>query len=532
VKSIPKLARRENWIHVARRGEAPVLPEHSASVDRVVVVGAGLAGLAAAHRVVARAASLRQPAEVVVLEARDRVGGAIWTDRRDGFILEGGADSFITNKPWGVELCKDLDLTDQLRGTDAQHRRSFVVREGRLLPVPEGFVLLAPNRLMPILTTPILSVRGKLRMLMDLIIPRRRTVEKEGSLVRMLMDLLIPLRTDEAEESLASFVKRRLGREALERLVQPLVAGIYTADPNELSLKATLPQFVAMEREHRSLIWAALRQAKATRAAERNASGARYGLFVTLADGMDTLPRALAASLPPGTVRTSTAVRRISRPDPGAPWRVELLDGPPIDAGAVVVTTEAHAAARLLDGFDGELALHLRSIPYASSAVVNIAYRRDQIAHPLDGFGAVVPALEGRSILAVSFLSVKFPGRAPAGTVLLRAFVGGALQPELFEKDDASIASLVRADLADLLGARGEPMLVDVARHSRAMPQYTLGHLERVAKIRERAARHTRLALAGNAYDGVGIPDCIRSGQEAAEATLAALADPAAPAAA
>jgi protoporphyrinogen/coproporphyrinogen III oxidase len=487
------------------------LAEHSEKLDRVVVVGGGLSGLAAAHRLVARGASQREPAEVIVLEAKDRVGGAIWTDRRDGFILEGGADSFITNKPWGVELCKALGVANQLRGTDAQHRRSFVVREGRLLPVPEGFVLLAPNRLGPILTTPILSVRGKLRMLMDLVIPRR---------------------TNDADESLAAFVKRRLGREALERLVQPLVAGIYTADPAELSLKATLPQFPAMEREHGSLIRAALRQAKATRAAERNASGARYGLFVTLAEGMDSLPRALAASLPPGTVRTSTAVRRISRSDPGAPWRVELLDGPPIEAGAVVVTTEAHSAARLLDGFDPELALHLRSIPYASSVVVNIAYRRDQVAHPLDGFGAVVPALEGRSILAISFVSVKFPGRAPAGTVLLRAFLGGATRPELFDQDDDVIVALVRAELADLLGARGEPMLVEVARHSRAMPQYTLGHIERVAKIRERTARHSRLALAGNAYDGVGIPDCIRSGQEAAEFALRALADPAAPAAA
>jgi oxygen-dependent protoporphyrinogen oxidase len=247
---------------------------------------------------------------------------------------------------------------------------------------------------------------------------------------------------------------------------------------------------------------------------------------------MDTLPRALASALPPGTVRTGTAVRRICRPDPGAPWRVELLNGPAIEAGAVVVTTEAHAAARLLDGFDGELALHLRSIPYASSVVVNIAYRRDQVAHPLDGFGAVVPSLEGRSILAISFVSVKFPGRAPAGTVLMRAFLGGATQPELFEKDDAAIVALVRTELAELLGANGDPILQQVARHPRAMPQYTLGHLDRVAKIRERAARHWRLALAGNAYDGVGIPDCIRSGQEAADATLAALADPAAPAAA
>ena len=448
---------------------------------------------------------------MVLLEAKDRVGGAIWTKRRDGFTIEGGADSFITNKPQGVELCQALGLGGQLIDTDPQHRRSFVVREGRLMPVPEGFVLLAPNRLGPLLTTPILSFRGKLRMLLDLVLPRR---------------------DDDGDESLAAFVKRRLGREVLERLVQPLVAGIYTADPADLSLKATLPQFPAMEQAHGSLIRGALRQARHTRSVERNASGARYGLFVTLADGMDTLPRTLAAALPPGTVRTSTAVRRISRPDPVSPWLIELLDGPPLSASAVVLATEAHASARLIDGFDPDLAQRLRAIPYASSLIVNVGYRRDQVAHPLDGFGAVVPAIERRSILAVSFLSVKFPHRAPPGTVLMRAFVGGAMQPELFDLDDATVTSLVRRDLTDLLGVTGEPLLVEISRHCRAMPQYTLGHLDRVAAIRLQAAKHSRLLLTGNAFDGVGIPDVIRNAQSAADAVLQGLADPAKPAAA
>jgi oxygen-dependent protoporphyrinogen oxidase len=361
------------------------------------------------------------------------------------------------------------------------------------------------------LTTPILSWRGKLRMLLDLVLPRK---------------------DDDTDESLASFIKRRLGREALDRLVQPLVGGIYTADPNDLSLKATLPQFVAMERQHGSLIRAAFRKARRTRAAERDASGARYGLFSTLADGMDTLPRTLAAALPEGTVRTGAAVRRLSRTDPGSPWIVELLDGPPIEASVVVLATEAHAAARLVDGFDPDLALRLRAIPYASSAIVNIAYRRDEVAHPLDGFGAVVPMIEARSILAISFLSVKFPCRAPAGTALMRVFIGGAIQPDLFERDDAVLVALARQELAELLGAVGEPLFVEVGRHPRAMPQYTLGHLDRVKAIRQQMAKHPRLILTGNAFDGVGIPDCVRAAQAAAEATLSALADPAKPAAA
>jgi oxygen-dependent protoporphyrinogen oxidase len=468
------------------------------------VIGGGVTGLSAAHRLAVRAAGARRALEVVVLEAKDRLGGAIWTERRDGFVLEGGADSFITNKPWGVDLCRSLGLGDRLVGTDPQNRRSFVVRNGRLVPVPEGFVLMAPSRLTPLLTTPVLSLRGKLRVLLDLILPRK---------------------TDESDESLASFVRRRLGREVLERLVQPLVGGIYTADPAELSLQATLPQFAAMERDHGSLILAAIRQTRAARSIERVASGARYGLFTTIDEGMAALPKALVEALPDGSARTSSAVRRLIPPEAGGTWRIELLNGPPIEAVGVLLTTEAHAAARLVDGFDSELALHLRSIPYASSAILNIAYRRDQVAHPLDGFGTVVPAIEGRSILAVSFTSVKFPGRAPAGTVLMRVFVGGATQPDLFDRDDAAIESLARRELADLLGVSGEPLFAEVARHPRGMPQYTLGHLDRVALIRRRLQRHAGLVLAGNAFDGVGIPDCIRSGQNAAESLLSALAE-------
>ena len=476
-----------------------------------MVIGAGLSGLTAAYRLRERARAARRPVEVVVLEAKGRIGGAIWTDRVDGFTLEGGADSFITNKPQALELCRELGLGDQLVGTEAKHRRSFVVRKGKLVPVPEGFVLLAPNRLGPILTTPILSPVGKLRLLLDLVLPRK---------------------SDDADESLGSFVKRRLGREALDRLVQPLVGGIYTADPNELSLKATLPQFPAMERDHGSLILGALRQARQARWAEKNASGARYGMFMTPAGGMDALPRALADALPRGSIRLGTAVRRVRRNAPHSPWLVELLDGPPVEADAVVFTTEAHAAARLLDAVDPALALQLRSIPFASSLVVNVAYPRERVSHPLDGFGAVVPSIEARSILAVSFTSVKFPGRAPAGTALMRVFLGGATQPELFDRDDEAIRTMVRAELADLLGVRGDPLLIQVGRHPRAMPQYTLGHLDRVEAIRRQAARHSRLILAGNSFGGVGIPDCIRAATEAADAAIAALAEPATPAAA
>ncbi len=453
---------------------------------RLLIVGGGLTGLAAAHRVTSRVEGpgRRSPIEVVLLEAKDRLGGAIWTEHRDGFTLEGGADSFITNKPWAVDLCREIGLGGRLIETDNRHRRSFVVHSGRLVPVPEGFVLMAPSKLLPLLTTPVLSLRGKLRL---------------------LLDLVKPARLDDSDESLAAFVRRRLGREALDRLVQPLVGGIYTADPNELSLKATLPQFVAMEREHGSLIRAALRQARASRSADRTASGARYGLFLSIDDGMGTLPQTLAEKLPPGSIQTESPVRRISRSgERDRPWIAELLDGSVIRADAIIVTTEAHASARLLDGLDADLALQLRSIPYASSAIVQVAYRRDQISHPLDGFGAVVPIIENRPILAVSFTSVKFPCRAPAGTVLMRVFVGGATQPDLFELEDAEMGEMVRGQLADLLGARGEPLLLEVARHPRGMPQYTRGHLDRVSSIRQSLESSPRAFPGGQRLRGRG----------------------------
>lgn len=503
-RTAPKRKREVGESIVAERGAGPM---------RVVVIGAGLTGLTAAYRAHRMATTAGEPIDLVVLEANDRVGGAIWTTARDGFTLEGGADSFITNKPWGVELCEELGLSDRLISADVKNRRSFVVRDGKLHPVPEGFVLMAPAKLGPFLTTPILSLPGKLRALFDLFIPRKR---------------------DDADESLASFVKRRFGREVLDRLVQPLVGGIYTADPIDLSLKATLPQFLGMEKEYGGLIRAGLSRSRRDRAIERESSGARYGLFVTPSEGMAVLPKTLADSLPAGSIRLSTPVRRVGRVDSGrtGEWRVELLDGRPLDCDRLVIATEAHASARLLDAFDAELAMQLRSIPYASSVIVQLAYRRDQVSHPLDGFGVVVPRIEGRSILAISFPSVKFPCRAPAGTVLFRVFLGGATQPELFDLDDDELQVIVRAELRSLLGVDGEPILVEIARHARAMPQYNLGHLDRVAAIRALEASHPGLILAGNAFSGVGVPDCIRSGELAAETALAETADPAAPAAA
>jgi len=473
---------------------------------RLVVVGGGITGLAAAHRVVERAPGA---CEVVLLEASDRLGGVIATERRDGFLLEGGPDSFISEKPAAIDLCRRIGLGDQLLPTSDHFRRTLIVRDGRLVPLPDGFQLLGPTRVLPFLLSPVLSLGGKLAAAKDLVLPRGGP-------------------PPDGDESLASFVRRRLGREVLDRLAQPLAGGIYTADPETLSLASTMPRFLELERSHRSVILGLRAQARKAGAAAAGTSGARFGLFVTLRDGMATLPAALAARLPDGTVRLGTCVRRIARTaderGAGRAWRVELASGASLDADAVLVALPAPAAAPALAHLDPELSRGLDAIGYASSAVVTLAYRRDRVPSPPQAFGFVVPATERRRVIAGSFTDVKYTGRAPADAVLMRLFVGGALQPELFGLDDDAMMRTAREELRDLLGITGEPMLSWIQRWPASMPQYHVGHARRVAEVERRVAMLPGLALAGNAYHGVGLADCVRSGEAATDFLLATLA--------
>lgn len=459
---------------------------------KLVVVGGGITGLAAAHRAVELAGERGLSLDLTLLEAGNRLGGTIATERRDGFLVECGPDSFLSEKPWALALCRRLGLEDRLVRTDDRFRRTFVVWGGTLHPLPEGFQLLAPTRLGPLLASRLFTWPGKLRMALDLVLPRG----------------------GEADESLGAFVRRRLGREALERVAQPLVAGIYTADPDDLSLSATMPRFAALERRERSVILALWRAARRAPAEAEGTSGARWSLFVTLAEGMDELVGALGARLPPGSVRLKARVSDVARAD--GRWRVATQDGDVLAADGVILAAEAHQTARLLRYLDPSLALLLEGIPYASSATVTLAYRRAAIRHPLDGFGFVVPHAEERPIIAGTFSSVKYPGRAPDGHVLLRVFLGGALREAVLEQDDERLAEIAREQLRDLLGAGEAPLWTRVARYRKAMPQYHVGHLARVETIELALARHPGLALAGGAYRGVGIADCVRSGEEAA----------------
>jgi protoporphyrinogen/coproporphyrinogen III oxidase len=463
---------------------------------KLVVVGGGITGLAAAHRAVELAGERGLSLDLTLLEAGDRLGGTIASERRDGFLVECGPDSFLSEKPWALALCRRLGLEDRLVRTDDRFRRTFVVWGGALHPLPEGFQLLAPTRLGPLLASRLFTWPGKLRMALDLVLPRG----------------------GETDESLGAFVRRRLGREALERVAQPLVAGIYTADPDDLSLSATMPRFKELERRERSVILAMWRAARRAPTEAAGASGARWSLFVTLADGMEELVRALGARLPAGSVRLKARVTDVARAD-GA-WRVATQDGDVLAADGVILTPEAHQSARLLRYLDPSLALLLEGIPYASSATVTLAYRRAAIRHPLDGFGFVVPHAEERPIIAGTFSSVKYPGRAPEGHVLLRVFLGGALREAVLDQDDERLAEIAREQLRDLLGVGEAPLWTRIARYRKAMPQYHVGHLARVETIELALARHPGLALAGGAYRGVGIADCVRSGEDAARGLL------------
>ena len=464
---------------------------------RIVVVGGGIAGLAAAHRLVELSRERGQNVELNLLEARQRLGGTIATERADGFLIEAGPDSFLSEKPWALALSERLGLTHRLVRTDDRFRKTFVVHRGRLHPLPEGFQLLAPARLAPLVTSRLFCWPGKLRMAMDLFLPRGAGA---------------------ADESLGSFVRRRLGKEALERVAQPLVAGIYTADPDQLSLAATLPRFLELERRERSLILALWRQSRRAPAQAKGVSGARWSLFVTFADGMDTLVGALAERLPTGSVRLGTPVAALTRS--GNRWRIAMASGEMLEADGVVLAAEAHQSARIVRDLAPDLAPLLGEIPYASSATVSLGYRREAIPQSLDGFGFVVPRSERRPILACTFSSVKYPGRAPDGHALLRVFLGGALDEGVLKEEDESLVTIARGQLAELLGVTGPPLLTRIHRHPAAMPQYRVGHLKLVAQIEEALARAPGLALAGSAYRGVGISDCVHSGEAAASRLL------------
>ena len=459
----------------------------------VVVVGGGISGLSAAERLAAGGA------RVTVLEASGRLGGIVQTERIDDLVLERGADAVVAAKPATRALCERLGIADRLVGPAA--RGAFVYRSGRLRRLPAGLSGLMPTRFGPLASSRLLSARG---------------------LARAALEPWQPVPGDAGEdESLEAFVTRRVGREAYERLVEPLLAGIYAGDGRRLSVAATFPQLREVERAHGSLVRGLRARSRATAVAG--------SAFLSLPTGLQELVDALeGVLLATGrvTVRRHAPVRSVVGRGPAgdADVRVVLDDGGWIAADAVVVAIPAPRAATLLAAEDAALATELGAIAHGSTATITLAVDRAAVPHPLDATGYVIPRVEGRDALACTFASSKWAGRAPAGVALFRVFVGGAHRAELVERDDAALVAIARRELRETLGVTAEPRLARVGRWVGAMPQYELGHPERVRRIAERVAARPWLAVAGNAYGGVGVPDCIRSGQAAADRVLGTLA--------
>jgi protoporphyrinogen/coproporphyrinogen III oxidase len=471
---------------------------------RIVIVGGGITGLSAARAALSRAREVGITISVTVLEQQQRFGGSLRTEREGDFLLDAGPDSWVASKPHATALARELGLEGALIGTNPTTRRYFVARGGALHPVPESLVLGVPTRIGPLLCSGLFSWKGKARMAMEPFV-RRRHFE------------------DDEDESIAHFAARRLGHEAADRLVAPLLGGISSADASEVSVRSTFPQLVAMERDYGSLVrgmQAAVRQ----RTADSPPKGGPKSAFLSLRGGIgqlvDTLVERLRAD--GATLRAGSAALGMTRTEDG--FRFDVGDAEPVVADAVLVAVPAYVAARLLGGLDGGIAGALGFLTYGSTATVFLAYRRADVRHPLDGVGFVVPRAEGRPILAGTWVSSKWAGRAPDGHVLLRAFFGGPDGEGILARDDASLAGLARDELGRLMGLDATPIWSRVFRFDAARAQMRVGHMAAMRGVRERLARSVPgVLIAGGGFDGDGIPDCVRQGTEAGRA----LAEPA-----
>ncbi len=467
-------------------------------MSQIVIVGGGISGLSAAYY-----ARKRLPeSKITVFESDSRWGGKITTDRvafdNGQFIIEGGPDTFLATKPWGVALCNELGLGDRLHGTNPHKKNTYVLNRNRLLPLPDGLAMMIPTNIEAILKTRLVSWFSK---------------------ARMGLDFLLPAKSINGDESLGAFVSRRLGREAYENLIEPLMSGIYAGDGDALSLASTFPYLRDLELKYGSLARGALKMRKQSNG--KSVQGSRSA-FLTPTTGLAEIVEVLIAYLKENNVdlRLKTRVVSISHSDSlrepqGGAWNLTLETGSSLDADSVILATPTFISGNLVASFDPLLASNLQSIPYASTATVSLAYRQSDLPRDLDGYGYVIPRREGRRALACTWTSTKFPHRAPEGYALMRVFVGRAGQDIPWNKND--LLELAKEELSLTLKITAEPLLHRVFMWDKAMPQYNLGHPEILKRIDAALEKHPGLALAGNGYRGIGIPDCIHSGELAVE---------------
>ncbi|GEM_PF-13895 len=476
-----------------------VTPERTVSGRRVAVVGGGISGLSAANKISECARAVGETIELRLFESGPRLGGAVETRERDGFLMEQGPDSFFSEKPAALELCRRLGLEAELTGTRPENRKIFIVERSKLVPLPEGFYLIAPTSLGPFLRSSLFSLPGKARMFCE------RFVRPRGG-----------------DETVAAFIKRRFGGECLEKVGQAMVGGIYTGDPERLSLSAALPRFKELETKYGSVTRGLAREMKGQKKTI-GASGPRYGLFLSFKNGMETFTRALISRLPGETLRPASPVTRVAYDAASKKWVLTFAQGPAYAADVLCLALPPRLAAGLLKESAPDLAAKLESFQYESVIALNLAYRRRAIGHALNGFGFLSGRGANRAVIACTFASQKFAGRAPEDGTLLRAFVGGAFGREYLRRDDADIVCHVKNELAGLLNITEEPLFYTLHRHNLSMVQYPLNHPALIKEISHQLTRCPGLFLTGSAYQGPGIPDCIAHAESQAEAIYASL---------
>ena len=462
---------------------------------RIAIIGGGISGLSAAFALEEKR-RVGTPLEYVLYESSPRLGGVLVTDRVEGCLVEAGPDSFITEKPWAADLCKKIGLGDQLIGSNDADRKTYILAAGKLVVMPDGLMFMVPTKILPTVFSPLFSVRTKLRMAAEWFHPPHKA---------------------SADETVAAMVERHYGPEMVDRLADPLLSGVYGGEASQLSVRAVLARFAEMEAQHGSLGRAMLAARKKMAAASK---GPARPLFTSLKDGMQQMVDALLARIDANALRPSSPVESVLPQDGG--WTVSAgYQSDHFDA--LIIATPARAASALLRLADENLSRELGEIGYSSSVTVTLGYDEAVRRSLPPGFGFLVPRSEGRRMLAATFVHNKFPHRAPENRALIRCFLGGARDEQILEQTDEHILGIVRGELKQIIGLTAEPLFTRVYKWRAAMAQYSVGHLERLERIATLRQNLPGLALAGNGFHGIGVPDCVRSGTEAASFVMNAL---------
>jgi protoporphyrinogen/coproporphyrinogen III oxidase len=456
-------------------------------MTRIAIIGGGISGLAAAFTLEEH----RRPGAVdyTLYESSPTLGGVLRTEHVDGCIVEAGPDSFLTEKPWAANLCRTLGLGDQLIGSNDADRKTYILVRGRLIPMPDGLMFMVPTKILPTAFSPLFSWGTKLRMAQELFHAPRPAA---------------------SDESVASFVERHYGSEMVDRLAGPLLSGVYGGEAANLSLRAVLPRFAEMERTQGSLGRAMLAARKKMPHSDKKIAPP---LFTSLKNGMQQFIETIVPRLNQSSLLTNAPVESIQRESEG--WTVSAASKS-ARFDAVILAVPAGVAAKLLSACSAELSAELAAITYSSSITVGLAYDREVRQSLPPGFGFLVPRSEGKRLLAATFVHNKFPHRAPADRALLRCFFAGSNAENIWQLSDDAITTLVRTELQQILGVRAAPLFSRVYKWKSAMAQYGVGHLDRLDRIERLRQQLPGLALAGNAYCGIGVPDCVRSGEDAA----------------